>query len=267
MTPPTDALRELVAVMDRLRSPGGCPWDAAQTHASLVPYLLEEAHELAEAIDEGDRAGLREELGDVLLQVVFHARVAQEDPDDPFDIEDVARDLVAKLVHRHPHVFAGADTPAERLHVQWDAIKKAEKQRESALDGIPGSLPSLARAQKLAARAQRAGLDVAAAASSSTSTPTSSPLLASEEGEPRAPLLSDVAAAPSLASEQGGPRAPLPSDVVGEGAGGAGGGYGQRLLALALQAHDEGVDAEGELRRATAALERALRRLERDGPS
>ncbi len=215
MTPapdePVDPFRELVAVMDRLRSPGGCPWDAEQTHASLVPYLLEEAHELAEAVDEGDRAGLREELGDVLLQVVFHARIATEDGDDPFDVDDVARDLVAKLVHRHPHVFAGADTPAERLHVQWDAIKKAEKHRDSALDGIPGALPALARAQKVAARAGRAGLDVPAA------------VAAAGQGVP---------------------------------------GFGERLLALALEAHDEGVDAEGELRRATARLEQALRRLE-----
>jgi XTP/dITP diphosphohydrolase len=162
---PADPLRELVAVMDRLRSPGGCPWDAEQTHASLVPYLLEEAHELAEAVDDGDSAGLREELGDVLLQVVFHARIAAEDADDPFGVDDVARDLVAKLVHRHPHVFAGADTPAERLHAQWDAIKKAEKNRDSALDGIPGALPALARAQKVAARAGRAGLDVPSALS------------------------------------------------------------------------------------------------------
>jgi XTP/dITP diphosphohydrolase len=214
-----DPLRELVAVMDRLRSPGGCPWDAEQTHASLVPYLLEEAHELAEAVDAGDRAGLREELGDVLLQVVFHARLAQEHPEDPFTVDDVARDLVAKLVHRHPHVFAGADTPAERLHVQWDQIKKAEKGRESALDGIPGSLPALARAQKIASRGTRAGLDV----------PTAS--------------------------------AHMAADAAGEGddEGAAAGSIGRELLALALRAHAVGIDAEGELRRATALLEAALR--------
>ena len=103
-----DSLRALVSVMDRLRSPGGCPWDAQQTHESLVPYALEEAHELAEAIETGDRAGLREELGDLLLQVVFHARIATEHPSDPFDVDDVAADLVAKLVRRHPHVFEDA---------------------------------------------------------------------------------------------------------------------------------------------------------------
>ncbi len=158
-----DQLRSLVAVMDRLRSPGGCPWDAQQTHESLVPYALEEAHELAEAIEAGDRPGLREELGDVLLQVVFHARIAAEHPTDPFDVDDVAADLVAKLVRRHPHVFA--DEPVdEDLHGQWDRLKKAEKQRESALDGIPLALGALARGQKVLGRAQRAGLDAVGAA-------------------------------------------------------------------------------------------------------
>ncbi|WP_026075162.1 MazG family protein, partial [Cellulomonas massiliensis] len=163
---PGAALLELVAVMDRLRSPGGCPWDARQTHASLVPYALEEAYELAEAIEADDRAGVREELGDLLLQVVFHARVAQEDGDDPFDVDDVARDLVAKLVRRHPHVFADARAADddEGLHVQWDALKKQEKQRASALDGVPLALGALARAQKLAGRAERAGLELPAPA-------------------------------------------------------------------------------------------------------
>ncbi|WP_028047343.1 MazG family protein [Cellulomonas sp. URHE0023] len=162
----TDALRDLVRVMDRLRSPGGCAWDAEQTHESLVPYALEEAYELAEAIETGDRTGLREELGDVLLQVVFHARIAAEDPQDPFDVDDVAADLVAKLVRRHPHVFETAAVEAERsspdLHVQWDKLKNSEKSRASALDGIPIALGALARAQKVADRAARAGLDVSA---------------------------------------------------------------------------------------------------------
>ncbi|WP_456787936.1 MazG family protein [Cellulomonas sp. P5_C5] len=152
-----DALRALVSVMDRLRSPGGCPWDAQQTHESLVPYALEEAHELAEAIETGDRAGLREELGDLLLQVVFHARIATEHPSDPFDVDDVAADLVAKLVRRHPHVFEEAALEGD-VHVQWDRLKNAEKQRASALDGVPLALGALARAQKIAGRAGRAGL-------------------------------------------------------------------------------------------------------------
>ena len=110
---PGARLLDLVAVMDRLRSPGGCPWDAEQTHASLLPYLLEETHEVIEAVERDDRAQLAEELGDLLLQVVFHARVAQEDPQQPFDIDDVAAGIVAKLVRRHPHVFAdgAASTP------------------------------------------------------------------------------------------------------------------------------------------------------------
>ena len=159
-SPPSDALRALVSVMDRLRSPGGCPWDAQQTHESLVPYALEEAHELAEAIEAGDRPGLREELGDLLLQVVFHARIATEHPSDPFDVDDVAADLVAKLVRRHPHVFENPEGAAVAgdLHVQWDRLKNAEKQRASALDGVPLALGALARAQKIAGRAGRAGL-------------------------------------------------------------------------------------------------------------
>ena len=149
----SDAWDDLVSTMDRLRSPGGCPWDAEQTHESLVRYLLEESAELAEAIETGDREGLREELGDVLLQVVFHARVAQEDADDPFDVEDVVRDLTTKLVHRHPHVFAG--TPLGDLDAQWDALKAREKGRASVLDGIPLALPALARADKVLGRVER----------------------------------------------------------------------------------------------------------------
>lgn len=156
-SPEPDPLRALVGVMDRLRSPGGCPWDAQQTHESLVPYVLEEAHELAEAIEAQDRPGLREELGDLLLQVVFHARIATEHPTDPFDVDDVAADLVAKLVRRHPHVFEDAAVQGD-VHVQWDRLKNAEKQRGSALDGVPLALGALARAQKIAGRAGRAGL-------------------------------------------------------------------------------------------------------------
>jgi len=155
------ALLELVQVMDRLRSPGGCPWDAEQTHASLLPYALEEAYELVEAVELGDRAHLVEELGDLLLQVVFHARVAQEDPDAPFDVDDVAAGIVAKLRRRHPHVFAGADAPtAAHVEASWDRIKAEEKGRESVLDGVPLALPSLARAHKLIGRVERAGIRV-----------------------------------------------------------------------------------------------------------
>lgn len=164
MADPADAagsrLLELVAVMDRLRSPGGCPWDAEQTHASLGGYLLEEAHEAVEAIDHGDLDALREELGDVLLQVVFHARVAQEQPGG-WDVDDIAEGIIAKLIRRHPHVFADTVVSgASEVEANWDAIKAAEKQRESILDGVPVALPALARAAKLIGRADKAGLDV-----------------------------------------------------------------------------------------------------------
>jgi len=156
------SLADLVAVMDRLRSPGGCPWDAEQTHASLIPYAIEEVFEVAEAIETGDRANLREELGDLLLQVVFHARVAQEDADDPFDVQDVAAGIAEKLRRRHPHVFAETEDlgGAEEVHRRWEQLKRAEKDRDSVFDGIPLAMPSLARAQKVLGRSARAGLPV-----------------------------------------------------------------------------------------------------------
>jgi len=157
--PAGQRLIDLVAVMDRLRSPGGCPWDREQTHRSLAPYLLEEAYETLEAIDTGDRDHLREELGDLLLQVVFHARVAAEHPDDPWTIDDVAAGITDKLVRRHPHVFADAvaETPAH-VEAAWEQLKAAEKSRTSALDGIPPALPALALAAKTLSRAHRAGI-------------------------------------------------------------------------------------------------------------
>jgi XTP/dITP diphosphohydrolase len=168
--PPGSKLLDAAAVMDRLRSPGGCPWDAEQTHESLLPYLIEECYELYQAIEDGDPVEVREELGDVLLQVLFHARVAAEAGGDAdgsagFDIDDVADDLVAKLVGRHPHVFAptGSDTAekintAERQQHRWDELKRAEKQRESSVDGVALGQPAVALAAKLISRTARAGL-------------------------------------------------------------------------------------------------------------
>ncbi|WP_157581727.1 MazG family protein [Phycicoccus sp. Soil803] len=171
---PGSRLLDLVAVMDRLRSPGGCPWDAEQTHESLVKYLIEESHEAAEAIESGDRDHIREELGDVLLQVVFQARVAQEHATEPFDVDDVAGAIIEKLVRRHPHVFADGDasTPAE-VERAWEQIKAAERAvkaphgggeagHQGLLHGIPRSLPSLLAADKVLARWERTGGDLTA---------------------------------------------------------------------------------------------------------
>ncbi len=144
---------DLVTVMDRLRSPGGCPWDARQTHRSLVEYLVEETYETVEAIETDDRAGLREELGDLLLQVVFHARIAQEDDEQPWDIDDVADGIITKLVSRHPHVFGDATaTTAEDVEANWHALKAKEKGRASVTEGIPASLPALVLAGKVLQR-------------------------------------------------------------------------------------------------------------------
>ncbi len=156
-----DSLRELVAIMDRLRSPGGCPWDAEQTHASLVTYLLEETYETIDAIESSDQLALREELGDLLLQVVFHARVAEEDATSPFTIDDVAVGITDKLIRRHPHVFADVDVDGARdVEANWAALKKTEKARASAIDGIPMTMPSLALSAKVLDRSERAGVDV-----------------------------------------------------------------------------------------------------------
>ena len=150
---PGHVFLELVAVMDRLRSPGGCPWDARQTHASLVEYLVEETYEAVEAIELADRAGMKEELGDLLLQIVFHSRIAQDDPSDPWSIDDVASGIVAKLVSRHPHVFADAAAPSlDESEASWHALKAKEKQRSSLTDGIPARLPALLLAAKVLAR-------------------------------------------------------------------------------------------------------------------
>jgi XTP/dITP diphosphohydrolase len=157
------ALLDAAAVMHRLRSPGGCPWDAEQDHLSLRQYLVEETFELLEAIEDGDRAAMREELGDVLLQVLFHSRVAAEDPEDPFDIDAVAAELVAKLVSRHPHVFEGHDPAVHDATSQqhrWEELKQVEKRRESSVDGVALGQPALALAAKLVQRTKRAGFPV-----------------------------------------------------------------------------------------------------------
>lgn len=160
--PPGARLLELVAVTDRLRSPGGCPWDAEQTHESLATYLLEETYETLEAIETGDSTHLREELGDLLFQVVFHARIAQERAEDPWSVDDVAAGLVDKLVRRHPHVFGsdGNRPSADLVAQNWEVMKRSEKQRTSVLEGVPIALPALSFAAKMLHRAERGGVDV-----------------------------------------------------------------------------------------------------------
>ncbi|MFD9307790.1 nucleoside triphosphate pyrophosphohydrolase [Streptomyces sp. NPDC060048] len=160
---PGARLLDLVQVMDRVRRE--CPWTSEQTHEGLVKYAIEEAYELVEAIETGDRHALREELGDVLLQVVFHARIAQEggpgEEDEPFSIDDVAGALVEKLIHRHPHVFGDATAEtAEDVRAHWRRTKQVEKQRESVTDGIPLGQPGLALAAKLAGRVRTGGVAV-----------------------------------------------------------------------------------------------------------
>ena len=147
--PDGDELRRLVAVMHALRQ--GCPWDMQQTHASLLHYLVEEAAEVVDAVETGTDDDLCEELGDLLLQIAFHAEIAAERA--AFSIDDVARGISDKLIARHPHVFAGEDAPDD-LNAVWEQRKKAEKNRTSSLDGIPTSLPVLARTNKVLMRAR-----------------------------------------------------------------------------------------------------------------
>ena len=154
--------QQLLDIMKRLREPGGCPWDREQTPTSLKPFLIEEAYEVLEAIESGRSGAVREELGDLLFQVIFHARLAEERGD--FAMADVLAHLIDKMVRRHPHVFADASvgTPIEAL-AQWEAIKQREAelrgQRRSLLDGVPRALPSLLRAQRVQSKAARVNFD------------------------------------------------------------------------------------------------------------
>ena len=158
---PASELQRLVEVMDRLRSPGGCPWDAEQTHESLIKYLLEESYEFIDSVDAKDREGMREELGDVLLQVYFHARMAQDHPTDPFSIDDVARGIADKLIRRHPHVFEDLEVSGTQEIIEnWEEIKAKEKGRTSALDGVALAQPALPLVEKLLYRAEKYKVNV-----------------------------------------------------------------------------------------------------------
>lgn len=159
---------ELVSVMKKLRSPGGCPWDRQQTSQTLKPYLLEETYEVLEAIDEGNPEGLKEELGDLLFQILFHSRIAEERGE--FHVEDVLAQTIDKMVRRHPHVFdpqkkikgGGKKPGAREVLAKWEELKQKEKKnrkRKSVLDGVPRTLPALMRANQLQSRASRVGFD------------------------------------------------------------------------------------------------------------
>ena len=149
-------LTRLREVMDKLRSPGGCPWYAEQDHVTLLKFLLEESYEFIEAVEENDRDAMKEELGDLLLQVYFHSRMAEEDKEQPFDIEDVAKGVADKLIRRHPHVFSDTvvGSSSEVLE-NWEAQKAVEKGRTSAIDGVPLAQPALTLASKLLYRASK----------------------------------------------------------------------------------------------------------------
>lgn len=210
------AMQRLIEIMDRLRSPGGCPWDAEQTPESLIPYLLEEAHETIEAIEAGDPALICDELGDLLLQVVFHARIFSER--GAFDVGDIANAISDKLIRRHPHVFADVTLQSHGdLTAQWEKVKAGEKAergevKRSLLESIPRSLPALSRTQKLIEKSARAG----------RIWPNSSENLAS--------------CATTVQSLYEG----MSDEALGEA-----------LFALVAVARDAGIDPEGALRRAT----------------
>ena len=166
---PHPELEQLIAVLEQLRAPGGCAWDAEQTHESLVRYLVEETYELIDAIETGSREELIEELGDVLYQVIFHSDIAAHTPGEEFTLEDVAAHMTAKMIGRHPHVYGElaahtADDTAADVNVRWDEIKKLEKPaRTSVLDGVPQGMPALALADKLLGKAEKLGMPAPAA--------------------------------------------------------------------------------------------------------
>ena len=238
---PGSRLLDAVSVMDRLRSPGGCPWDAEQTHTSLMRYLIEEAYEVVEAVETGDREHLAEELGDLLMQVLFHSRIATEHAEVPFTIDDVADGVVAKLVRRHPHVFADAEAPTPaHVEANWEQIKAAEKGRTSILDGIPPGLPALSYAEKVLVRADRTGLALTASAPASTLQPDSVAPASTLNPCPSGPAGMDSAEVDSQ-------RADLAGVDSAEALGAA-------LLQLVVAAHRHGLDPEAALRRAARQL-------------
>lgn len=238
MTTPHQNIAELVAVLARLRAPGGCVWDAEQTHESLVRYLIEETYELVDAIESGDRDAIVEELGDVLYQVIFHADIgAAQTGAARFDLEDVAAGMTAKMIGRHPHVFADANADtAEEVVALWDEVKAVEKSdRTSVLDGIPNTLPSLQLADKVIGRARRVGVF---------------PGGVDECGAPGSPP-AGVAASDRVVEGVGSPQTTRDETVLGH-----------QLLAIVANARERGLDSERALREAVRQLRTAVRTAE-----
>jgi XTP/dITP diphosphohydrolase len=165
--PSKNGVEGLIELMEILRSKDGCAWDNEQTHQSLIEYLLEESFEFAEAVESGDRQAIREELGDVLFQVIFHSRIAQEDKLDPFNIDDVANVVINKLMKRHPHIFGDTgDLTKEEVEANWEQIKQKEKGRSSITDGVPVAMPALMHADKLITRVKSVDNKIAQVAKS-----------------------------------------------------------------------------------------------------
>jgi ATP diphosphatase len=242
-------MQELLAIMERLRAPDGCPWDREQTFASIAPYTIEEAYEVADAIEREDLAHLKDELGDLLFQVVFHAQIARER--GAFDFEAVVGAICDKLRRRHPHVFAGLGRlSAAEQSVVWENIKAEERggarrgdarrggaDAASALDGVPRALPALMRAHKLSKRAARVGFDFEHASQTADK-------VAEELAEVR------EAAAAHEAPPSAGPSEEIFEEI------------GDLLFAAANLARKLDVDAEAALRAANAKFERRFRAME-----
>ena len=240
MNNPGAGLLELMTVMARLRRE--CPWDAQQTHESLAPHLLEESYEAIDALESGDPDAVREELGDVLLQVYFHAEVASERTDGTgYTIDDVADGIAAKLIRRHPHVFSDVSVSgADEVKLNWDAIKAAERQAKSGgpgsvLDGVPFGQPALALAAQLQRRAERAGVPADLAVFGAPGETAGSAGVAGSFG---------VAGAAGEAGAAG---------VAGAGGAAAPSELGAELFALVARARAAGLDPELELRAAARA--------------
>jgi ATP diphosphatase len=246
-------MQELLALMERLRAPDGCPWDREQTFASIAPYTIEEAYEVADAIEREDLGHLKDELGDLLFQVVFHAQIARER--GAFDFEAAARAICDKLRRRHPHVFAGqGQLSAAEQSVVWENIKAEERsearrggaEAASALDGVPRALPALLRAHKLSKRAARVGFDFEHV--SQTADKVAEEL--AEVREAAAAHETAVAGGAAGAAPTAAPSAEIFEEI------------GDLLFAAANLARKLDVDAEAALRAANAKFERRFRAME-----